>query len=305
MKKIKVTASILAILCGVFSIVFLLKSEHALVLQPRGIIARSQLELITTNIFLMLSIIVPTFIFLFGTLWYVKRPKKEPDLEKKLGVFQELLLWMIPSIIVLIMAVITWEATHRLDPFRPIVSDVKPMKIQVIALDWKWLFIYPEQRIATLNFIQIPEKTPIHFELSADDSPMNSFWIPQLSGQVYTMTGMTMSLHVMADGIGEYRGRAAEINGEGYADMTFTVKSTSQADFDAWVALVKGSPLKLDDLAYKELIKHAVNSSVELYADVEKDLFNKVVEKYMHHNMDHSGNHLGDHSMHEKVVEVP
>mgnify|MGYP000078304326 CR=1 FL=1 len=296
MKGIKLVLIILAVVCGMIAIFFVLSSESALVLNPKGIIARSQRDLMITNISLMLSIIVPTFIFLFGTLWYVKRSKAKPDLEKHLGPFQELFLWIIPSIVVVIMAVITWEATHRLDPFRPIVSDVKTIKIQVIALDWKWLFIYPEQGIATLNFIQFPEKTPIHFELSADDSPMNSFWIPQLSGQVYTMTGMTMSLHVMADGVGEYRGRAAEINGEGYADMTFAVKSTSQADFDAWVASVKGSPLKLDDLAYKELIKHSVNSSIELYSYVEKDLFNKVVDKYMHHTMNHSG----DHSMHEK-----
>ena len=104
--------------------------------------------------------------------------------------FKELILWMIPTVVIAVMIVVTWRATHKLDPYRPLASDTKPLIIQVVALDWKWLFIYPEQGIATVNFVQFPERTPIHFDLSADGSPMNSFWIPQLSGQIYAMTGM-------------------------------------------------------------------------------------------------------------------
>ncbi len=186
----------------------------------------------------MLIIIVPTFILLFVVAWKyrAKNAKAKYDPEHSHGVFGELILWMIPSVVIAVMAVITWNATHKLDPYKPLESEVKPLTIQVVALDWKWLFIYPEQGIATLNFVQFPERTPIHFELSADGSPMNSFWIPQLSGQIYSMTGMTTQLHIMADGPGEYTGRAAEINGEGFADMTFVAKSTSQSDFEDWVA---------------------------------------------------------------------
>ena len=180
------------------------------------------------------------------------------------------------------MAVRTWDATHQLDPFKPLESEVKPLTIQVVALDWKWLFIYPEQEIATVNFVQIPARTSIHFMLSADGSPMNSFWIPQLSGQIYSMSGMTTSLHMMADVPGIYTGRAAEINGEGYADMTFVVKSTTEADFDAWIASVKQSSLQLTDPIYNELIKPSIKNPVTLYSYVEKDLYNKIVMKYMH-----------------------
>jgi cytochrome o ubiquinol oxidase subunit 2 len=190
-------------------------------------------------------------------------------------------LWAIPSVIIAVMGAITWYATHKLDPYRPLDSNISPLTIQVVALDWKWLFIYPEQEIATLNFVQFPERTPIHFELSADDSPMNSFWLPALSGQIYAMTGMRTSLHMMADAPGVYEGRAAEINGQGFADMTFIAKSTKQSDFDDWVTFVKKSPLQLTQSAYDELTTPTQNHPITLYSYVEKDLFHKIIMKYM------------------------
>ncbi len=182
------------------------------------------------------------------------------------------------------MAILTWVATHELDPYRPLGTSLETFKIQVVALDWKWLFIYPEQGIATVNFVQFPEKTPIHFELAADGSPMNSFWIPELSGQIYAMTGMVTPLHLMADGSGVYKGRAAEINGRGYADMAFIAKSTSHSDFDDWVLSVKESPFQLSGPVYEELIKPSINPAALFYSHVEEGLFNKIVMKYMHHD---------------------
>ena len=135
----------------------------------------------------------------------MKQAEYDPD--HTFGAIGELIMWGLPSIIVIVMAIVTWDATHRLNPYKPIESDVKPLIVQVVALDWKWLFIYPEQGIATLNFFHIPEQTPIHLKLSADGTPMNSFWIPQLSGQIYSMTGMTTQLYLMADGPGKYTGR--------------------------------------------------------------------------------------------------
>ena len=180
------------------------------------------------------------------------------------------------------MAFVTWNAAHELDPYKPIENGKTPLTIQVVAIDWKWLFIYPEQGIATVNFVEFPAQTPIRFELSADGSPMNSFWIPELSGQIYSMAGMATVIHMMADGPGVYPGRAAEINGKGLADMTFTAKSVWQSDFDDWVALVKRSPLKLTGPVYNELVKPSLNHPIQLYSDVESDLFNKIVMKYMH-----------------------
>ena len=191
-------------------------------------------------------------------------------------------MWGIPSIVVAIMAIVTWERTHRLDPYKPLESEAKPLTIQVVAMDWKWLFIYPELGIATLNYFYIPERTPIHLRLTADGSPMNSFWIPQLSGQIYSMTGMSTQLYIMADAAGEYVGRAVEINGEGYADMTFSVKSVSAENFENWVTQVKSSPLRLTEDFYDTLVKPNVNKSILLFSEVEKDLYHKIIHKYMY-----------------------
>jgi cytochrome o ubiquinol oxidase subunit 2 len=275
-KKIKLAIGFLAILFGALAIHLALKSEKALVTHPKGIIALSELNLMTTVIFLMLIVVVPTFIFLF--IATAKSGNKKYPHTK----FSELILWIIPAVVIAVMAVVTWDATHKLDPYRPLVSDVPPLKIQVVALDWKWLFIYPEQGIATVNFLEFPAKVPIEFFLAADGSPMNSFWLPELSGQIYAMTGMTTKLHIMADGPGVYTGRASEINGKGYADMTFVAKSSTQSDFDDWVSLVRLSPLQLTDLVYDEFAKPSLKLPVTLYSSVEKDLFHKIVMKYMH-----------------------
>lgn len=281
MGKIKCIFGALAGIVVAFAIYFAFKSELTLVLHPKGIIAKNELNLITKNVILMLIILVPTFILILVTAWKYRannqKAKYAPDQSHR-----QALLWAIPSAIVVIMATITWDATHKLDPYNPLDSEMKPLTIQVIALDWKWLFIYPEQEIATVNFVQIPEQTPIHFMLAADGSPMNSFWIPQLSGQIYCMAGMISSLHVMADGPGTYVGKAAEINGKGYAKMTFTAKSSSQADFEDWLAHVKKSSLQLNRRAYDALIAPSIEHPVELYAKVEKNLFHQVIVKYAH-----------------------
>lgn len=285
MKGIKIAIGALAIIGAILAIFFVLKSERALLAHPKGIIAHRELDLIITNYLLMLIIVVPTLIVLFITAWKyrAKNTKAKYDPEHSHGKWGEIILWIIPASVIAVMAVITWNAAHELDPYKPLKSEIEPLRIQVVALDWKWLFIYPEQGIATVNFVQFPERTPIHFTLSADGSPMNSFWVPQLSGQIYAMTGMVTPLHIMADGPGEYTGRAAEINGAGFADMTFIAKSTKQSDFDDWVAYVKQSPLELTEHTYNEFAKPSRNNPITLYSHVEKNLFDKIVEKYMHH----------------------
>lgn len=284
MKKIKFLLIVVAILIAVFAVYFVLSSEKTLLLNPKGMIAKAELELIIANITLMLIIIVPTYILLFTIVWKycIKNEKTEYEPDHNFGVKGEILMWGLPTIIVIALGFLTWEATHHLDPYKPLKSDIKPLVIEVVAMDWKWLFIYPELGIATLNDFHIPERTPIHLKLTADGSPMNSFWIPQLSGQIYSMTGMTTQLHLIADGQGDYVGKAIEINGEGYSDMTFAAKSSSKENFDQWVADVKKSPLHLSDDVYKELIKPSINKSVILFSDVEKDLFLKIVNKYMY-----------------------
>ncbi|MBX3719902.1 MAG: COX aromatic rich motif-containing protein [Parachlamydiales bacterium] len=282
MKKFKVIAVIIAISAAAAAIYCVLRNDLTLLTHPKGTIAHSELNLMKTNILLMLAVIVPTFLWLFIILWRsrAKSSKAKSEAHDPYATFKEVMMWIVPSIVVAVMSVITWRATHQLDPYRPLESEIQPLTIQVVALDWKWLFIYPEQGIATINLVQFPERTPIRFELSADGSPMNSFWIPQLSGQIYSMTGMVTQLHLMADTPGVYTGRAAEINGRGFADMTFVVKSLLEADFDQWIEEVRRSPLQLSELNYNELVKPSENNPITLYSNVEKDLFNKIVMKY-------------------------
>lgn len=282
--RTKLILGFLFVLLEVIGIVIVLGNEKALIVHPKGIIASEELRLIIFNIILMLVIILPTYLLLFAVVWRycINNKKAEYDPEHSFGVGGQILMWGLPTIIVIIMAVVNWEATHKLDPYKPIDSDVKPLSVQVIALDWKWLFIYPDLGIATLNYLQIPEKTPIHFRLTADGAPMNSFWIPQLSGQIYSMSGMSTQLNLMADGPGKYVGKAVEINGEGYSDMTFSVVSSSNEEFENWISDVKKSPKQLTEDVYAGLVKPNVNKTVNLFSQVEDDLYHKVVHKYMY-----------------------
>jgi cytochrome o ubiquinol oxidase subunit 2 len=284
MSKLKLFLIALSCVIAAALIYLALTSEKALVAHPRGLLAAAELKLIHTNIFLMLAIVVPTLVIFFWVAWRFRSMglEVEHDSEKTYGGWVELSLWVVPFVVVVPMAMVTWEATHQLDPYRPIEDEGEALHVQVVAIDWKWLFIYPEQGIASVNLLQIPEKRPIRFELAADGSPMNSFWIPQLSGQIYTMTGMSTILHIMADGPGRFTGRAAEINGRGFSEMTFEVVSSSESDFESWVAFVKESPRPLTDVAYAELLQPSVNHPVALYSFVDKDFYHKIIMKYMH-----------------------
>lgn len=253
------------------------------VFTPRGPIAAQEKNLIRTAILLMLMVVAPVFTLLFSFAWKYRagneKAKYEP--EKSHGIFGELVWWAFPAAVVAVLAVITWGAAHALDPYKPLAAaGAKPLTIQVAALNWKWLFIYPEQGIATVNFLEFPERTPLNFELTAD-APMNSFWIPQLGGQMYAMAGMVSQLHLMADSAGEYAGRAAEINGRGYAGMKFTAKSVSDDDFSAWVASVKQAPSALTLDGYNRLAEPSENNPAASYSSVEKNLYNTIVVKFM------------------------
>lgn len=285
MKWIKMALGVFAIGALAIAVLYALNNEKTLLTHPKGTIAQSELELMSLSVLLMLIVVVPTLIALFVIAWRYRskngKAKYRPNHSG--NVLRELLLWAIPSVIIGVMSVILWKGAHALDPYKPLDSDIKPLTIQVVALDWKWLFIYPEQGIATVNYFQIPEKVPIHFELAADNSPMNSFWIPQLSGQIYAMGGMKTEIHMIADGVGEYTGRAAEINGAGFADMTFKVKSTTQEEFQLWIEEVKHSPLHLTTHVYEELCRPSENNPIALYSQVEAHLFHNVIMKYMVH----------------------
>lgn len=283
MKKISL-AIILTLIAIDIILVFkiLLSQGNIQVLNPQGLIAFQQKDLLITYVFLMLLIVIPVLVAGYFIAWKYREGNSKADYkpDEKHSTFSEAMLWVFPTIIVIIMSVVTWDATHKIDPHQPIQSSVKPLTIQVIALQWKWLFIYPEQKIATVNYIAFPEKTPLTFTLTAD-GPMSSFWIPQLGGQLYAMTGMSQSLHLIADKQGEFRGSNAEISGHGFADMKFVAKSVSKSEFEEWVDSVKQSPHTLTLDEYNKLAKPSEKTPPLFYASTEGDIFNTIMMKFM------------------------
>ncbi|MEK7612781.1 MAG: ubiquinol oxidase subunit II [Patescibacteria group bacterium] len=250
-------------------------------LDPQGFIAGKELTLILNATLTMLIVIVPVLILTFFFAWqYRARNKKAtytPDWEH--AKMDELIWWAIPFEIVLILGALTWGSTHELDPQKPIDATLPPLTIEVVALPWKWLFIYPEQRIATVNYIAFPVDRPVAFKVTAD-APMNSFWIPALGGQIYAMTGMVTSLNLMANATGTFRGSSANYSGEGFAHMQFTAESLSVQDFDAWIGGIKTlSPDTLTRDAYAKLVEPSVDEP-RFFADVEKNLFDIILEKF-------------------------
>lgn len=252
------------------------------VLNPKGWIASQEKDLMITTAALMLIVIIPVLILTVVIAWKYrssnKKAKYAPDLNS--GKLIECIWWGVPFIIIIILSVLTWKSTHELDPFKPLESTVKPIEIQVIALQWKWLFIYPEYQIASVNELHFPEKTPINFIITAD-APMNSFWIPEIGGQIYAMPGMRTELHLIADEVGEFRGSSANLSGKGFAGMTFKAISDSEQDFQTWTESVKNSSNTLSLDTYKTLAKPSEDNPITTYILEKEDLYDWVIMKYM------------------------
>jgi cytochrome o ubiquinol oxidase subunit 2 len=283
--RAKVIIVTLLVIDAVLAIFIYLSDKTISVFQTKGTIATQERDLILTATLVMLFVIVPVFVLAFhvfrnyheGNAKATYRPDWDHD--TKLQIF----IWGLPSLVILVLAGMVWTSAHRLDPHIAISDETKPITIQVVAMRWKWLFIYPEQRIATVNYVMFPEKTPVHFELTAYDAPMNSFWIPQLGGQIYAMSGMSTQTYLMADAPGEYRGSNAEISGEGFAGMTFTAKSVSQSDFDTWATSVKQSQKALTNEELAVLSKPSEDTPPASYSSTEDNLYTTIVMKYMAH----------------------
>lgn len=257
--------------------------EYIAVLFPKGIIALEELNLLLVIQVLMLFVIIPVYVLTFAFSWRYRssnlKAVYDPDLvDNRIA---EYFWWGIPAVMTLIIGVLTWYKTHELDPYKPIESDKKAITIQVVALQWKWLFIYPEEKIASLNFLQIPKEVPIHFEITAD-APMNSFWIPHLGGQIYAMPKMRTELYLMADVVGDFRGSSANISGEGFAGMHFITRASSEEDYLHWIESVKQSPNLLDVESYGKLAAPSSDNPPEVYQLKDPALFNFIMMKYMH-----------------------
>lgn len=279
-----------AILIGLYVIVigslitFIVMNNDIPILDPQGMIAGQQRSLMGIAVGLMLLVVIPVFILAAYISWKYrasnKKAKHSPDWDHNNTL--EAIWWGFPLLLIIILSVITFQSSHTLDPFRKIESNKPAVEIQVVALQWRWLFIYPEHNIATINEIKFPEKTPVNFTITSD-APMNSFWIPALGGQVYAMSGMSTKLHLMADKLGSYNGASANISGEGFSGMKFKAYSTTDTEYKNWIQDIKstGQPLNLG--AYHKLALPSKNSSVAYYKLEDPELYDKIIMKYMGH----------------------
>jgi cytochrome o ubiquinol oxidase subunit 2 len=252
------------------------------VLDPKGPIASAERQILFNSLGIMLAIVIPTILATLGVAYWFRssneRARYLPDF--KYSGRLELLVWSIPAMTVLLVGGVAWVGSHDLDPRKPIVSMTKPVTVQVISLDWKWLFIYPEQGIASVNQLTIPVGTPISFELTSS-SVMNSFFVPQLGSQIYTMAGMVTRLHLQADHPGTYRGLSAQYSGSGFSAMRFAVEAVPSDQFARWVDATRNSGSALDRRSYAQLAKPSEAVAPFTYRAVAPGLFDELVSSVM------------------------
>lgn len=251
-------------------------------LDPKGAIGAQVKTLILVSLGLMLLVVIPVIVLTLYFGWRYRESNTKATYSPKWAHSTkiEIVVWTIPCIIVAILALIIWRSTHALDPYRPIESQTAPVKVEVVAMNWKWLFIYPDYGVATINHLALPVDTPVEFKLTSE-SLMNSFFIPQLGSQVYAMAGMQTKLHLIADTPGTYAGLSAAYSGEGFSDMHFDTVVTDRAGFDAWIQKARATPNHLDADAYRQLEQPGTSTPVKVYANVEVGLFDGIVNKFM------------------------
>ena len=254
--------------------------QPAGVLDPQGPIASAALLLLINSTAIMLVVVIPVILATLGFAWWYRssnaRASHNPD-ESYEGRL-EFVVWSIPALIVILLSGVIWIGSHQLDPRVPIAARADPLRVDVVALDWKWLFIYPEQGIAAVNQLVIPTGTPIQFRLTSA-TVMNSFFIPQLGSQIYTMGGMTTHLNLLADTVGEYPGFSANFSGDGFAEMRFIAKAVPSGDFDTWLTQVRGTGPALDAAGYAQLAKPTIAVPPTTYRSVEPDLFRRIIDQ--------------------------
>ena len=252
------------------------------VLDPKGPIAAAERLILLNSTGIMLAIVIPTMIATLGVAYWFRasnqRARYMPEFTYSGRL--EMLVWSIPIMTVLLVGGVTWIGSYDLDPRKPIASTAKPVRVQVVSLDWKWLFIYPDQGIATVNALTVPVGTPISFELTSS-GVMNSFFVPQLGGQIYTMAGMMTRLHLLADHAGTYRGMSANYSGEGFSDMVFKVDAVPDERFAQWVAATRDTGPVLDAQAYADLVRPSKAVTPFTYRAVAPGLFSGILTAAM------------------------
>lgn len=247
------------------------------VLTPHGPVTAQELTILGDATVIMLAVIIPVILLILSFAWWFRDTNKAatylPDWNYSGSI--ELIVWSIPAAVIMFLGGVAWIGSHDLEPSKPIASKAKTIEVEVVSLDWKWLFIYPDQGIASLNQLKVPAGTPVHFRLTSD-SVMNSFFVPELGSQIYTMPGMTTQLNLLADRPGSYQGLSAQFSGAGFSDMRFTLEAVSAGDFATWVQETKARGGALDLSQYMALAQPSAALAPATYASVAPDLFKNV-----------------------------
>ena len=247
------------------------------ILDPQGPVAAADKAILIDSIAIMLAIVVPTIVAIFAvTFWFRQsnpRARYLPDFAHSGRI--ELVVWSIPALTVILLGGVAWIGSHQLDPAAPVAGTGSPVRIQVVSLDWKWLFIYPDQRIATVNSLTVPVGAPLQFELTSG-SVLNVFFIPQLGSMIYTMNGMVTHLNLRADQEGNYQGLSAHFSGDGFPGMMFDVHVVSPLDFPTWVEFTAKSGTALNADSYKQLAQQSIETGRPTYRLPDPRLFNDI-----------------------------
>ena len=263
--------------------------SKAVVLNPAGDVAAQQGQLVITATLLMLVLIVPVIALTLFFAWKYRQGNTEAEYDPEWhhSTKLELVIWSVPLAIIIILGALTWVTTHKLDPYRPldridaqrpVPAGLKPLEVQVVAMDWKWLFVYPEQGIALVNELAAPVDRPIHFKLTAT-STMNAFYVPDLAGMVYAMPGMQTELHGVINKAGVFPGLASHNSGAGFSGMTFKFHGLSDAGFAQWVQQAQAEGKTLDKSTYLQLAKPSERDPVQRFARVDADLYDRVLNR--------------------------
>lgn len=247
------------------------------IMAPKGPVGAADKTILIDSLGIMLAIVIPVIIATLGFAWWFRAGNQKARYLPKWSYSGriEMVVWSIPLMVIILLGGVTWIGSHQLDPAVPL-SDKKPIEVQVVSLDWRWLFIYPDQRIAAINRLTIPAGRPVHFTLTSA-SVMTAFFVPELGSMIYTMNGMETQLNLQADAPGHFPGLAAHFSGDGFADMHFDVSALPETEFDSWVRAVKEQNHTLDGDLYRELSKQTIDTKVYEFSDVDPSLFHQIV----------------------------
>jgi cytochrome o ubiquinol oxidase subunit 2 len=275
------TIAKVALCAGVVAPIVLTACQPA-VLDPKGVVGIADKTILIDSLAIMLAIVVPTIAATFAFAWWYRASNTKatylPDWEYSGRI--EFIVWAIPILVIMLLGGVAWIGSHDLDPAKPLASNTPPLEVQAVSLDWKWLFIYPNQRVASVNQLVVPAGTPIHFSLTSA-SVMNAFFVPQLGSMIYTMNGMTTQLNLRADAPGTFRGLSSHYSGDGFSDMHFDVRAVPAEQFSAWIDATRSTGPSLDAESYAALARQSVNATPFTFGEADPDLFEQIVTQQL------------------------